>query len=289
MFQNFKSHFLFTKQQRNGIFLLLTIIAILQSVYFFINLPQDDITINDEELEIYQNEIDSLKQIEFERRKPKIFPFNPNYIDDFKGSKLGMSIVEIDKLLAFRKQNKWINSSKQFQEVTGVSDSLLMQISPYFKFPKWVNSKKDNYQIKKRTNFYNTEKRDLNLATAKELQSVYGVGEKLSKRIINFRNRLEGGFVADLELTEVYGLSPEVISNIKEQFTVKTPRKIVKYNLNDATIEQLVKIKYIDYEVAYNILEYKKLHEGFTNLDELLQVKDFPKEKIEIIKLSLHI
>ena len=39
-------------------------------------------------------------------------------------------------------QNKWINSSKQFQEVTKVSDSLLNAISQYFKFPEWITNPK---------------------------------------------------------------------------------------------------------------------------------------------------
>ena len=53
-----------------------------------------------------------------------------------------MSNEEIDRLLDYRKQNQWINSAKQFQEVTQVSDSLLNKISPYFKFPDWVTNPK---------------------------------------------------------------------------------------------------------------------------------------------------
>ncbi len=45
-----------------------------------------------------------------------------------------MSNEEIDRLLTFRKQNQWVNSAKQFQQVTKVSDSLLNTISPYLSF-----------------------------------------------------------------------------------------------------------------------------------------------------------
>jgi hypothetical protein len=54
-----------------------------------------------------------------------LYPFNPNFITDFKGYKLGMSVQEID-LLEYRKGNKYVNSPKEFQAVTQVSDSLLM-------------------------------------------------------------------------------------------------------------------------------------------------------------------
>lgn len=288
---NFKSHFVFTKEQRNGIFLLLLIIVVLQCIYFFVDFSSDDIVVNEKELKIYEAEIDSLRRAKIEESKPKIYPFNPNYITDYKGSTLGMSTKEIDRLLAFRKQNKWINSTKQFQEVTGISDSLLAEISPYFKFPEWVTNPKPKSV---NANSYNNQpktfaqKKDLNKATAIELQGVNGIGKTLSERIVKYRDR-NGGFVADVQLQEVYGLSPEVVSKITEQFTVKTPRKVSKINLNNASADDLVAIQHIDYEIAHNIIEYRKLHEGFKTLDELLKVKDFPTNKLEIIKLSLHI
>lgn len=55
---------------------------------------------------------------------------------------LGMSLVEIDKLHRFRESDKWVNSKADFKKVTGVSDSLLAEISPYFKFPEWVTNPK---------------------------------------------------------------------------------------------------------------------------------------------------
>ncbi len=288
---NFKSHFVFTKEQRNGIFLLLLIIVVLQCIYFFVDFSSDDIVVNEKELKIYEAEIDSLRQAKIEENKPKIYPFNPNYITDYKGSTLGMSTEEIDRLLAFRKQNKWINSTKQFQEVTGISDSLLAEISPYFKFPEWVtNPKPKSVYTNSNNNQPKTfaQKKDLNKATAIELQSVNGIGKTLSERIVKYRDR-NGGFVADVQLQDVYGLSPEVVAKITEQFTVKTPRTVLKINLNTALADDLVTIQHIDYEIAHNIIEYRKLHEGFKTLDELLKVKDFPTNKLEIIKLSLHI
>lgn len=285
-----KSHFVFTREQRNGIFLLLLIIVALQCVYFFVDFSREDISINEVELNKYESEIDSLRKIAIKQSEPKIYPFNPNYITDYKGAALGMSTQEIDKLLEFRKKNQWINSAEQFQEVTGVSDTLLAQISPYFKFPVWVTQPKPKSFFKKPyaiTPKTFAQKKDLNAATAAQLQSVNGIGEKLSQRILKYRNTLKGGFAADVELYDVYGLTPEVIDKIKEQFTVKTPRKIDKLNLNTATVEQLVTIQHIDYEIAYNIIEYRKLHEGFKTLQELSKVKSFPVNKLEIIQLSL--
>ena len=141
----FKSHFWYNKNQRNGIFLLVLLILLLQLFIYVDAFSSDEITdVNQPELLAFQIQIDSLKAIEIEKRKPKIYPFNPNYITDYKGYTLGMSPDEIDRLLRFRDQGDWINSIKQFQEVTKVSDSLLNQISPYFKFPEWVTNPKQS-------------------------------------------------------------------------------------------------------------------------------------------------
>ena len=284
-----KSHFQFSNKQRSGIFLLLLIIIVGQCVYAFVDFSKDEIPVDQKELDAFRNEIDSLRLVEVENNKPKIYPFNPNYITDYKGYTLGMSPNEIDRLLKFREQNKWVNSAKQFQEVTKVSESLLNTISPYFKFPEWVTNPKPSTSFKYKNNTPKTfdQKIDLNTATAKQLQRVNGIGEKLSDRVIKFRNKFKEGFIADVQLQDVYGISPEVLKRLLNEFTVKTPRQIEKFNLNNVTIEQLVTIQHIDYEIAYEILDQRTLREGFKSLDELTKVKGFPVDKIEIIKLYL--
>jgi len=289
-----KSHFQFSNKQRGGIFLLLAIIVIAQCVYAFGDFSKDEAIKNTEELDVFRNELDSLRNVELQNSKPKIYPFNPNYITDYKGYTLGMSNEEIDRLHKFRDGNQWVNSAKDFQKVTKVSDSLLATISPYFKFPDWVTNPKPKTNYSNSYSNNNTpktyaQKIDLNTATANQLQKVYGVGEKLSERIIKYRNKFKGGFIADIEISEVWGLSPEVIERIKNDFTVKTPRVITKFNLNTASRDELVRIQYIDYEVANNIIEERTLREGFKSLEELTKVEDFPVKKIEIIKLYLHL
>jgi DNA uptake protein ComE-like DNA-binding protein len=288
------SHFQFSKKQRNGMFLLILVIAGLQCLYVFVDFSKDPPKMPESKLATYRAEVDSLQQVAIKNSQPKIYPFNPNYITDYKGYTLGMSNQEIDRLLEFRKTEKWVNSAQEFQNVTKVSDSLLAEISPYFKFPEWVTNPKpkaNNFT----TSFSNSDtpktydqKIDLNLASNSQLQNVYGIGEKTAIRIIAYRNKF-GGFLADAELAEIWGLSPEVIARIKTNFTVKTPRKIKKYNLNTATRDNLVTIPHIDYEIANNIIEERTLREGFNSLNDLTKVEQFPTNKLAIIKLYLQL
>lgn len=283
-----KSHFKFTRSQRNGIFLMVLIIILLQGLYFFLDISTSEYLVNSEELKKYEQELDSLRNIEIEENKPKIFPFNPNYLTDYKGYTLGMNDDEIDRLLKFRNQGEWINSVKQFQEVTQVSDSLLNQISPYFKFPEWVtDTASAASSLYSKTPKTLAQKQDLNTATAEELQRINGIGTYYSDKIIKLRSSFNGGFISDIQLQDIYGLTPEVIQKITDEFTVKTPRQILKINLNTATVDELVTVQHIDYELAYNIIEQRQLREGFKSLDDLTKVKDFPINKIDIIKLYL--
>ena len=141
--ETIKSYFKFSRSQQTGLILLFFIIIILQLAYFFADFKTFSNSSPEAEKWLsLQSKIDSLKG---QKRDyvPKIYPFNPNFITDYKGYKLGMSVPEIDRLLAFRKQNKYVNSPEEFQNVTKVSDSLLSAISPYFKFPDWVKNKKE--------------------------------------------------------------------------------------------------------------------------------------------------
>jgi len=211
--------------------------------------------------------------------------FNPNFIGFYKGYTLGMSVEEIERLQRFRASNQWINSESDFQKVSGISDSLLSEIAPYFKFPKWVGESRQ----KNTGSTKSISKLDLNTASVEALRQVNGIGAVLSKRILHYKAGFEGGFADLVELRAIYGLSPEVIDRIKHKFTIKTPRLIERIDLNTAAQEALVQVPYIDYELAYQIVEIRLLKEAYQSVDELTKLKDFPAEKLDIIKLYLSI
>ena len=221
-----KSHFWYTKNQRNGILFLLGLITVVQLLYHFVNLGKDDIVdVNQAAIISFQNQIDSLKFIETENRRPKIYPFNPNYISDYKGYQLGMKTKEIDLLLAHRNKRLFVNSAKEFQEVTKISDSLLQAISPYFKFPDWVQKKnrdkKEQFSFASKTkkNISDITSSDINEATPYDFSLVKGVDEYLSERIIKYRSKLQG-FSFPEQLFEVWDLEKEVADNILQVFSI---------------------------------------------------------------------
>lgn len=227
----------FSNQQRLAVVGLILVIVFLEVLSIF---PKpngyDGFQVDLESYLKFQNEITQQIVLNEIKSAPKIYPFNPNFITDYKGYKLGMNSKEINRLLLYRAQNKWINSAKEFQNVTKVSDSFLHIISLNFKFPDWVkNSNKTSVSLERPISF--EDKIDLNITTVNELQKVYGVGSVLSNRIIKLRDSFIGGFISDIQLQDVRGLTPETIENIRKQFSVKTPRNYLKISLNTATVD----------------------------------------------------
>jgi len=284
----FKSHFGYNKRQRNGVFFLLLTIVLFQSIFFFVDFSsKEDFGFSSTKIELFQNEIDSLKNIELEKRKPKIYPLNPNYITNYKGYQLGMNTEEIDRLLLFRSKGTFVNSAKEFQKVTKVSDSLLDIVSPYFKFPKWVTLKNtfQKSNSKKSTN-KPIIKKALNKATAIDLRIVNGIGEKLANRIIDYRTKLQG-FSYNNQLYEVWNLDKELVDTILLYFEVMETPVIQKININEATFKQVLSIVYIDYELTKKIFNYRDEVAEIQNIKELKKIDDFPIEKFDRIALYL--
>ncbi|HOD09252.1 MAG TPA: helix-hairpin-helix domain-containing protein [Flavobacterium sp.] len=278
----------YSKSQRIGIIVLFVLIFICQGFYFFSNFKSVENN-GDEKVQwlSYQKEIDSLKILK-SNYKPTIYPFNPNFITDFKGYKLGMSVTEIDRLLAFRKQNKFVNSAEEFQAVTKVSDSLLKAISPYFKFPDWVKNKKNFSSSFGKKDFSKTEKKislDINNASQEDLMKIYGIGEGLSKRILEQKEKF-GAFVSMEQMSDVWGLSPEVIIKLNESFFVKKTTNQKKIKINSATIKELSQFPYFRYALAKEIVTYRSMNNDI-KIEDLAKIKGFPVEKIKIIALYL--
>jgi DNA uptake protein ComE-like DNA-binding protein len=115
---------------------------------------------------------------------------------------------------------------------------------------------------------------------------VYGIGEKLSNRIIRFRTRL-GGFVSNQQLFHVYGLEDNVVKNLLAQYEVKGTTKISLIDINTASSKVIREFIYFDRETANSILRYRDSAGIIKSWSELEKIENFPLDKIEIIKLYL--
>ena len=130
------------------------------------------------------------------------------------------------------------------------------------------------------------QKIDLNLATQGQLEELNGIGKTFSKRILDYRNKL-GGFTNDIQLYQVYGLDFQVANSILKEFTVKTPKEIIKMNLNSISASDISTIPSISFDIAKKIWEFRILNEGIKSFSELENIEGLTKRKLQGIQLYL--
>jgi len=285
---------------------LCVLIVLIQVVWFFISRRDAAIPITSEEEKEWialQPKLDALKAKADSAGVYKIYPFNPNYITDYKGYSLGMTIAQIDKLKAFRKENKWVNSAADFQTVTGVSDSLLAVMSPYFKFPDWVTKKQadkgqkqfaDSYPDKEA--YYKNQdakkpaavikQLDINDALEEDLISVRGIGPTFAKKLLRRRADL-GAFVSMEQMDEFKDFSPDAVAGLKAAFRVGQNPPVSTINVNTASLQQLSHFPYFNREIAKAIITQRSMKGKIDNIDELSKINDIFVLKSKIISLYL--
>jgi DNA uptake protein ComE-like DNA-binding protein len=298
----FQFFFRFTREQRKGVAALFILIVLLQAGYFIL-MSADIETSGEKSSEekqwlALQSKLDELKSKKGQS-KSTIYPFNPNFISDYKGYTLGMSVAQIDRLHAFRKTGKFINSAEDFKDVTKVSDSLLAKISPFFKFPDWVTNKKTVstathpsgvYVYKEKDVKAKKENRitvlDINAALEEDLVKVYGIGPAYAKQLLRRRAQF-GAFVSMDQMSDFKDFSPEAIQGLKKAFKVQGIPDVTTLNVNTASLKQLTYFPYFNKDIARAIITRRSMKGRLTSIDELLEINDFPVEKLKIIALYL--
>ncbi|WP_370635834.1 ComEA family DNA-binding protein [Flavobacterium sp. JAS] len=88
-------------------------------------------------------------------------------------------------------------------------------------------------------------------------------------------------------MSDVWGLSPEVIAELNSHFKVVIPPNLKKIAINDASLKELSQFPYFRYALAKQIVTARSMNGNFNNIEDLSKIKDFPVEKAKIISLYL--
>ncbi len=274
----------FNRQQRRGILILLGTIFVLQIIVWQSGNVSGSEVPEYKIPEAIQKQYDSLATLARLKAQKKIYPFNPNYLTDYKGYYLGLSLQQIDSVLAFRKTNHFFKTKEQFKQVAGLSDSLYNVLAPYIKIPVY---KKQAARFSSPVSSY-----DLNLATATDLQQINGIGPVLSKRIVKYRQSI-GGFHSPAQLNKVYGLKPETAQAVLAKFYLKTSdekvTRIKKKAVNSADIDDFKQVPGIGDKLATRIFKYRQKIHGFTIPDQLNEVYGLSPEVRQTFWQYFHI
>lgn len=262
-------------ESKRGALILLGMLLFLVAGFRFIEFESTPSPIAYKVMGSYQKKLDSLDEIT-SKDSFKKYRYNPNTLSDYRAYLLGIPVEAYDRLQYFRAQGNYITSLAEFQQITGVADSLLTELQHVLRFPKIKINSLAKTPIKKQ---------DLNTAEADLFQKVKGIGPVLSKRIVKYRNLLSGFSVPE-QCYEIYGLDSLVVKQLFEYFEIQSPPMITLLSLAQVSLSELIKIPYLKRKEAEQIIAYRT-QTGQISFEILSEL--FPESPNKIARLKLYL
>jgi competence ComEA-like helix-hairpin-helix protein len=205
-----------------------------------------------------------------------LMDFDPNTTDSLEWIKLGFKPFAVRNILKYISKGGRFKNCQDLKKIYGIDTNFVEKILPHCKIE---NTNGKNEAVKSSDKL--SEKININLADSLALKSLYGIGPKLSKRIVKYRDNL-GGFHDIMQLKEVYGITDEVIANNINTLDASGPLR--KININTSDFEAMSHHYYFDYKTSRLIINYRNQHGNFDSLTHLKKIKLLPDSIFEKIK-----
>jgi DNA uptake protein ComE-like DNA-binding protein len=285
--QFLKEYFSFNKRERQGIFVLLSLIFIMIVINLllpvFTTSPDFDYSEFEEEIASFEKSKTKYFDLKNNVRKEKIilesnfqqvelFEFDPNQLSAKEWEKLGLSKKQIKVINNYKEKGGKFYKKEDLRKIYSISEQKYKLLEPFIT----ISSKKKN--IKRKQKIKTTRKPQvkkklliqLNTADSAELTKLYGIGPAFSSRIIKYR-KLLGGFYSKNQLLEVYNFDSTRLKMIIDNISVK-PEKIKKLNINKVEFKELLRHPYISYELTSQIFKLIKKQGQLNNIEQLKKI-----------------
>jgi competence protein ComEA len=299
MKQIIRDYLTFNKRERNGVFILISIIVLL---VIYLNVSDKFMTIEKKDLSRFQLEIDSLNTFiksnskadlpseensDFEPAPEKAvkterFNFNPNGLPAATWAKLGLSEKQIRTIKNYESKGGKFRKKEDLKKMYCIKNEQYLSLEPYILIEP-APAVFENGQVRSEnnpktiiaeisSNSIGTKKSssssiiELNSADSATLTTIKGIGAFYAKTIIKYRNLL-GGFCSKEQLMEVWKFDQEKFNDVEKYISVDIS-KIKKININTCEVDQL-KGPYIKWNVANAIVNYRKQHGQFKTIEDI--------------------
>ncbi|CAN5566515.1 helix-hairpin-helix domain-containing protein [soil metagenome] len=290
----FRDFLTFNKRERNGVFVLLSIIGTLV-LYLnisskFINEQPVDFTKFDAEVKAFkQNTIEKESTQEYpekvitaelDNNEAERFNFNPNGLSESSWKRLGLSDKQIQSIKKYEAKGGKFRTKQDVKKMYCIKTEQYESLEPYIQIASPAEQGRIELKPKsifqdgkvESTSTLTTSKKEsfviveLNTADSAMLTSIKGIGAFYAKNIIKYRNSI-GGFVSKEQLLEIWKFDQEKLNSI-EKFIDIDVSKIKKININTCEAADL-KNEYVKWAVANGIVNYRKNHGKYKTVDEI--------------------
>jgi competence ComEA-like helix-hairpin-helix protein len=274
-----RNFFGFSRSQTNGFVILLPVVTLAlfsEPTYrWWVSQRKDDFSkeklaldslTSQWELEKEKNQIPLEEEVAF-----VFFKFDPNAATSEELNALGFSKGLTQRLIHYREKGGKFRVKTDLRKLYGMDSLFYESLTPFILLPEKIEL------VKKESDFTKSFKKkseifDINEADSTQWKSIYGIGSKLSKRIIVYREKL-GGFITQNQLNEVYGLDSVVIDRINKASFLSAEFSPNKIYVNTADELVLSSHPYLTKKLAKAIVAYRFQHGKFHSLEDLRKVQ----------------
>lgn len=292
------SYFSFTKKERTGIFLLLSLIVLFLLLPFayplFIKTKRPDTASFEKEiasLKIKQQDTTNAytrkdndedryapyaqpneKHYNSYKTKGELFYFDPNTASGNDWQRLGLRDKTITTIQNYLSKGGHFYKAGDISKIWGLHADEVERLLPYVQIAaKEIHSPQKNYETK---NFEKPKSSvsliDINTADTSSFIALPGIGSKLAQRIINFRDKL-GGFYKTEQVSETFGLPDSTFQKIKSRLSTGNTT-IKQLNINTASIDEMKSHPYLRYALANAIVQYRSQHGNFAAVADIKKI-----------------
>lgn len=214
------------------------------------------------------SKIEPYLKVELKVEKPdlqmngaELFLFDPNTASDIDFQRLGLTGKQVETIRNYQSKGGKFRTKEDFSKIWGISNSQKKALSEYIVFEENDNLVENTILT---TNKILIE---LNSADSIALELLPGIADKLSKRIVKYRDIL-GGFYDLNQLKEVYGISDQTFKQIEDKVTLDVS-KIRKIDLNFSDLKELSRHPYLKKELARQIVDFRTKNGKISDLSVL--------------------
>lgn len=269
-----KQYFVFSKTERKGIYALLFLIVLSLAIprLWAIAFPPRLLPIHIADLPEQAAVAPPHLADQRTAGTRHLFRFDPNTADSSTLSSLGFAPAVTRSIINYRNKGGHFKKAEDLYRIYHIDSNFITSLIPYIQITKQTPRLRDenNTWHNQARPFKATPVVEINTADSVALVGLFGIGPKTASRIIEFRNR-SGGFLSVEQLTDVYGITEELLTELRGKIAAD-PSRVRYLNINTVSYEELRQNPYLRYKTASAIINYRKQHGAFTHAEDLKKV-----------------
>lgn len=225
-----KDYFSFSKNERRSVIILLVLIVVVAMLPLFFSRKFTPPVV-DENLQalLYSDKkgdsaslvSDNVIARDTQSLQTELFYFDPNKLDADGFSKLGLRAKTIQTILNYRSKGGYFNKPEDIRKIYGLTTAEADRLISYVQIEN-LNAKSGSNKMEAAQALENmnpVHSIDINTATAEAFESLPGIGDVLSKRIVKFRTSIHG-FQSIEDIKRTYGLPDSTYQKILPYLTI---------------------------------------------------------------------